>query len=68
VKKVSGETPHRSLEQYRWCEQQEQYTSVAVCKTRERHKSRCRACLFTWRQLPLPFPDNQASSKKAVKQ
>jgi len=68
VKKVSGETQQRLPEQYRWCEQQEQYTSVAVCKTRERHKSRCRACLFAWRQLPLPFPDKHISSKKAVKQ
>jgi len=68
MKKISGETQRRLPEQYRWCEQQEQYTSVAVCKTRERHKARCRECFFAWRQLPLPFPDIHVSSKKAVKQ
>jgi hypothetical protein len=67
LKKASTEAAQRAQAQYRWCEKEERYTALAVCKSRETGEKQCRACLFLWRQLPLPFPEPKSRKNPAGK-
>jgi hypothetical protein len=44
---------------FRYCEKQEQYVAVDVCKKRSEEKTRCYRCYEKWHrtknQLALPF-------------
>jgi hypothetical protein len=65
LKQLAREAAKRSQAQYRWCEKEEQYMALAVCKSREPGTKQCRDCLFLWRQLPLPFPEQKGGKRKA---
>jgi hypothetical protein len=67
VKRQSREKEDRASAQYRWCEKEERYMALAVCKSREPGTKQCRACLFLWRQLPLPFPEQKNKKRTAEK-
>jgi hypothetical protein len=67
LKQSAREAAQRSRAQYRWCEKEERYMALAVCKSREPGTKQCRACLFLWRQLPLPFPEQKRNKRTAEK-
>jgi hypothetical protein len=68
LKQLAREAAQRSQAQYRWCEKEERYMALAVCKSRELDTKQCRSCLFLWRQLPLPFPEQKSKKRTTEKQ
>ncbi|MCX5903893.1 MAG: hypothetical protein NTV89_10595 [Proteobacteria bacterium] len=67
MKRLTREIAQKSSAHYRWCGKEAQYIALAVCKPREPTTKQCRTCLFLWRQLPLPFPEQTGKKRTAEK-